>query len=106
MAEITELVQEFDTHIVLSADRLYEQFGLENGEDILKKQFSRVELIRYEDALLVNDTQPLIEYILSCHGNQNHYIVDRYKEFHSFVQEKVKNGFHVTKDAGIFVCGV
>ena len=52
----------------------------------------------------ITDPQPLIEYILSCHGNQNQYLVNRYKEFQSFVKEQVGNEFYVTKDAGIFVC--
>ncbi len=104
MAEITQLVQEFDSRIVLSADHLYERFGLENGENILHGSFSKIELRRYKDELIVNKAQPLIEYILSCHGNQNQYILDRYKEFHVFVEDKTSHGFHITKDAGVFIC--
>lgn len=104
MHEITDLVREFDSHIVLSGDRLYESFGLENGESLLRQVFDHVRLERYEDALEVTEAQPLIEYILSCHGNQNQYIVPRYKEFRAFVEAKTRKGFHVTKDAGIFIC--
>ena len=42
-------------------------------------------------------------YILSCHGNQGQYILDHYKEFQSYVRKKTEGGFHITKDAGIFV---
>ena len=105
MQEITSLVQEFDSHIVLSADRLYDRFGLDNGEAILSPVFGdRIKLSRYDDALVVDEARPLIEYILSCHGNQNSYIVDRYHEFQSFVEDKVRGGFRITKDAGIFIC--
>lgn len=45
----------------------------------------------------------MIEYVLSCHGNQNRYIVDRYKEFAAFVRTKTEGGFHITKDAGVFI---
>lgn len=45
----------------------------------------------------------MIEYVLSCHGNQNRYIVDRYKEFAAFVRKKTEGGFHITKDAGVFI---
>ena len=31
MAEISQLVQEFDSRIILSAEKLYEKFGKENG---------------------------------------------------------------------------
>lgn len=106
MKEVSDLVQEFDERIVLSADRLYENFGRENGMDILKSCFSQVTWKPYEDSLLIPEPEPLISYILSCHGNQNQYILDRYKEFLSFVKKKTRYGFHITKDAGIFLCRV
>ena len=39
MKEITQLVQRFNKDIVLSADCLYEHFGLENGAEILRDFF-------------------------------------------------------------------
>lgn len=106
MQEITQLVQEFDPHIVLSADRLYERFGLDNGRQILEESglFGSIELCRYEDSLIVTQAQPLIEYILSCHGNQNRYLINRYREFRLFVEDRVRGGLHITKDAGAFIC--
>ena len=47
--------------------------------------------------------EPLMEYILSCHGNQNQYILNKYNKFRSFVESKVKNPFEITKEAGVFV---
>lgn len=51
MKEITDLVQEFDSRIVLSADVLYDKFGLENGESILKDVFQNVECFKYDDSI-------------------------------------------------------
>ena len=104
MQEIRQLVQQFDSHILLSADKLYERFGLDNGGDILRQVFPKVELLRYEDAIELTEAQPLIEYILSCHGNQNRILLDRYKEFRGFVEKKLRGGFHITKEAGAFHC--
>lgn len=104
MKEISELVQEFDNRILLSAEKLYERFGLENGQDLLSTNFTTTELRRYEDSIKLSRPEPLIEYILSCHGNQNQLLLDRYKEFRSFVEKKTTRGFHITKDAGIFLC--
>lgn len=104
MQEVSSLVQSFDERIVLSADKLYEKFGRENGSEILSCFFSEVNWISYEDSLFIPEAEPLISYILSCHGNQNQYILEHYKEFRSFVSRKTKNGFSVTKDAGIFIC--
>ena len=105
MKEITDLVQEFNPEIRLAAENLYEQFGLENGEDILKPYFRNIVSRSYEDSIEISEADPLISYILSCHGNQNRLLLDHYKEFRKFVEEKVKNGFHITKDAGIFLAG-
>lgn len=104
MQEITQLVQEFNPDIVLSADHLYEKFGLDNGEEVLQHHFKEVSCIHYEDAIQIDTAEPLISYILSCHGNQNHILLDHYKEFREFVSKKVEDGFHITKDAGIFIC--
>lgn len=106
MKEITELVQEFNERIVLSRNSLYDQFGLENGENILENEFSFVEKKMYEDHLEVTDTQPLIEYIMSCHGNQNELLKNKLNEFKSFLDDKIhKKGFiYITKEAGLFIC--
>ncbi len=103
MIQISQLVSEFDQRIVLSANRLYDRFGLENGRDILSPYFDCVSLEKYEDRLLVDSAGPLIEYIISCHGNQNQYILDRYKEFRSFVRSRTDKGFEITKSAGAFI---
>lgn len=103
MKEISELVKEFDDRIELSAGHLYERFGKENGKQILGKYFKNVEWNQYEDELFVPTAEPVVEYVLSCHGNQNRYIVDRYKEFVSYVKQKTDNGLYITKDAGVFI---
>lgn len=104
MKEISRLVSDFDSRIVLSAECLYERFGRENGADILSPFFSEVVWIPYEDSLLVTDAEPLILYILSCHGNQNQYLLDHFAEFRTFVKKKTADGFSITKDAGLFYC--
>ncbi|MCD8248841.1 MAG: MerR family transcriptional regulator [Lachnospiraceae bacterium] len=104
MKEVSRLVQDFDERIVLSAEKLYEKFGRENGEAILCTCFEDVRWHAYEDFLSVHTPEPLISYILSCHGNQNQYILDRYNDFRSFVKKRTDRGFHITKDAGIFIC--
>ena len=102
MKEIRQLVQEFDHRILLSAENLYDKFGLENGAEILRRTFKEVQMERYEDEILLDDADPLIAYILSCHGNQNQYLLDRYNDFRSYIIKKVGKQFRITKDAGIF----
>lgn len=106
MKEIRQLVQDFNPQIRLSEEPLYEVFGLANGEKKLKPFFSSVELRRYEDAIETEDAGCLISYILSCHGNQNHLLVDHFREFKDYVTSRIQDGFHITKDAGLFICDV
>ena len=104
MKEVTDIVLEFDSRIVLSAEALYKKFGLENGEEILSGFFPKVTKQLYEDRIEIDKPEPLIEYILSCHGNQNQYLLDKYNEFKSYITKKVSNMFCITKEAGIFLC--
>ena len=106
MKEVSQLVTDFDDRIVLSADKLYDRFGKDNGREILEAIFNDTQWLSYEDYLVVSDPEPLISYILSCHGNQSQYILDRYRDFRSYVKKKIGSGFHITKDAGIFICKI
>ena len=102
MREITDLVQSFNSNIVLSSTNLYERFGLDNGKQILSKFFSDVTCKKYHDAIEIPESTPIISYILSCHGNQNEFLLNHYQEFKQYVEQKVKDGFYITKDAGFF----
>ena len=106
MREVTELVHEFDSRIQLSEIALYEIFGLENGEEILKKEFDSVELKLYEDELIIDEVEPLLDYILSCHGNQSEILSARQLAFKEFLQKKMneKGTIHIRKKAGLFIC--
>lgn len=104
MKEITQLVQQFDSRIVLSADKLYERFGLDNGTNLLQQFFDSIHMHLYEDNIVINQAEPLIEYVLSCHGNQNQYLLDRYPDFRHFVEKQVKKEYKITKEAGLFLC--
>lgn len=104
MQEISQIVKEFDKRIVLAADNLYDRFGLDNGMVQLQQYFNTVSIRRYDDYLLVDKAEPLVEYILSCHGNQNQYLLDRYSDFKTFIGKKLRKPIHITKDAGVFIC--
>ncbi len=105
MHEISDLCKEFDSHISLSETRLDSIFGIENGKDILQTYFKDVQYIPYEDHLEVDQVQPLVDYILSCHGNQNEILGPRLQEFITFLQDKIdKNGkITITKETGLFI---
>ena len=89
---------------MLSGEKLYEKFGLENGRQILEKFFPHIDLELYDDEIIIDQAEPIIEYILSCHGNQNQYLLDRYHDFKVFVEKHTTKPFHITKEAGVFIC--
>ena len=106
MKEITDIVQSFDSRINLSNHSLYDVFGLENGESILKQYFTSVQRMDYQDSLEITEYNPLIYYILSCHGNLNEILGPRLSEFKEYIEELLQNDgkIVVTKQAGLFVC--
>lgn len=106
MKEITEIVQNFDSRINLSNHSLYDIFGLENGESILKEYFFNVKRMDYQDSLEITESKPLIDYIMSCHGNQNEILGPRLNEFKEYIEELLKKTgkIVVTKQAGLFIC--
>jgi len=106
MKEITDIVQSFDSRINLSNHSLYGVFGLENGESILKEYFTSVQRMDYQDSLEITESKPLIDYIMSCHGNQNEILGPKLNEFKEYIEELlVNNGkIIVTKQAGLFIC--
>ena len=105
MQEINRLASGYDKRIALEADKLFEKFGLDNGMGMLEKYFTHVERRDYNDALVVDKAQPLVDYILSCHGNQKEYLVDKYTDFKKYVEKKLESKpIRITKEAGVFVC--
>ncbi|MBK1809890.1 methyltransferase domain-containing protein [Clostridium sp. YIM B02505] len=106
MKEIENLTKSFDSRISLSEVHLEEIFGLENGEPQLIDYFPNIDKLIYEDKLIIDQYKPLLDYILSCHGNQHEILAGRYDEFEKYVKAKVeKTGiFKVSKYAGLFIC--
>lgn len=106
MREVTELCIGFDPNITLSSIDLFRRFGMEDGEEILHRYFSHVKGKVYNDQLIVNDGEALIEYILSCHGNQSELIIPRIQEFRDYINKQIEyHGYiAIQKQACLFIC--
>ncbi len=78
-------------------------FTLQNGMQLLKKQFSKVERCDYEDALAIDKIEDYLEYIYSMASLQG---LDRKKYdilLNYFNSKKVNGYLHVPKEYGMFV---
>ena len=88
------------------------EFSLENGAEQLSPRFSEVTLRRYEDALIVTNATPLVEYLLSgsaadssAQGSSAEEFAMRVSDLiESLEQELASHGaIHISKDVGMFV---
>lgn len=106
MAELFELMSDFlGRRIHNSRDDF--GFRLDNGGAILSEYFSEVEVLHFEDHLLVTEVAPLLNYYYSS-GRLSEPIADRKEEFREFLEARLqKSGaIRIQKDAGTFVAKV
>lgn len=80
-------------------------FTLQNGMQLLRKQFGKVERRDYEDALEIDNIEDYLEYIYSMASmtgldRKNYDILQNY-----FNSKKVNGYLHVPKKYGMFVAG-
>ncbi len=75
-------------------------FGLENGAGQLSNWFVDVEVLKYEDSLLIAEADPLVEYVRSTQRLNEEEIV----RFRELVQVEIsRNGvIRVAKNTGMF----
>ena len=77
-------------------------YTLENAAEQLHASFEHVELHRYDDAILLTDPQPLLDYILSFPIELS---PERLASLRMFIEAEVsKTGqFPITKDMGVLI---
>lgn len=104
MKELEELMLGFSNNIKISEEKLSNKFGLENGEEILKKHFDNIQKYLYEDKLIVNDTKGILEYIYSIPGNILEVIDTKKREFEKYIDESIKSSgeITITNNSGLF----
>ena len=108
LSELYDLVQKFDPQV--AADGWYLEpidFSLEDGQAQLSSWFSKIELRRYVDALVVTEVEPLVDYILSTVRLSLGEV--RRADLSGYVQRQMAaNGgaIRITKDSGMFIAGI
>ncbi|MFQ5818697.1 MAG: class I SAM-dependent methyltransferase [Candidatus Heimdallarchaeota archaeon] len=107
--ELKALLLEFEPRIDFSPEKVSENFGLENGKEILSDYFRKVNLSIYEDSLIVPEINSIVAYVLSTEGNSGDEIRSilsgkRLKHFYHYLETKLsKHGtITISKASGMF----
>jgi ubiquinone/menaquinone biosynthesis C-methylase UbiE len=100
LCELLDLRTRFDAQFV--ADISSESFTLENGLAQIAQWFDKVHLYRYEDALVITEVAPLVEYILSTWSQSTHAQRIALTKFVEREMELCGGTLHITKDSGLF----
>jgi hypothetical protein len=92
----------FQPHEYLGGFVTVRGYTLENATEQLRAAFEQVELHRYDDAILLTETQPLIDYILSFPVELS---PERLEALKTFVEAEIRRTgqFPITKDMGVLI---
>ena len=104
LRELYALMQRFDSASTFGwRGQTHELFSLDNGQIELELIFQNVVVRRYEDALVVTEATPLVDYIMSMSSSEPAQA--RRQELQRFIEREVTtNGpINITKDSGIFI---
>ena len=84
-------------------NRLNSAFTLQNGEGILKRNFSHVERLDYPDSLAVTNVDDMVDYVCSLTGMTVLKQIPR-AEIRAALQKRMRDGvLHVPKEYGMFI---
>jgi len=79
-------------------------FSLQNGGEILRRYFSSVERLDYEDSFAITETQDLMDWIKSCISIGNYSGSDLNKLYEYFEAIRIRDGaINIPKESGLFV---
>jgi SAM-dependent methyltransferase len=105
MAELKELLRDFQPEVGFEHNNTIRTFSLENGAAQLQSAFADVQLIEYPCDLLVTELEPLIHYIFSMDYFLNADEAE-HERLRAFVQARfaaAEGRFFIRKQSGLFV---
>ena len=102
LAELVDLITRFDAKLVAWGAG-NNPFTLENGAELIARNFPDVSLRRYEDGLAVTEVEPLLAYIQSSKLDLEEERIPKLKTFLGNEMKKAGGVLRITKDSGIFI---
>ena len=106
MRELHEIVAAFDARIEMPFQSITKPFQLENAAPQLQAFFSWVERMDQENDLIVDDIEPIYDYVSSYPGNAACILEQRAEEFRSCLRERMdrEGAIFIHKSTGMFRC--
>ena len=103
LTELYELLYEFNINAIVQRQSL--TFNLENGEELLREQFTRIECIHFESYLRITDIEPLMAYYRSMQTMGIQFDQFDQEKFAAFLQTKLEKNGHILiqKAQGLFI---
>jgi ubiquinone/menaquinone biosynthesis C-methylase UbiE len=103
MRELTQLGRSHQVPLHFRSKEL--AFRLENGTDLLRPYFSRVERHDYDSHLAVTEVEPLVAYALSYGEARQQITSEQIEVLRQYVSDTIANRghFHITKATGLFI---
>ena len=102
LGEIAALLTKFDPGLASWLNKT-DSFTLENGMAQLSHWFGEIKLCRYEDALVITEVAPLVDYLLSGRVNLEGARRDQFEDFVASEIESYGGTLRITTDSGLFV---
>ncbi|MBE0337914.1 methyltransferase domain-containing protein [Paenibacillus sp. 23TSA30-6] len=105
LQELEDLAASFDPDLRV-LDQAIHRFHLGNGMDLLSSCFSNLLLLHYDDRLMVDKAEPLIDYMISTPMNARERLVGKAIDmFRIHVNQNLKQTgvLQLTKENGIFL---
>ena len=106
MQELHKFVEKFDAKIEVPFQKVSCGFRLENGREQLQTVFSDIECVVCDSDILVDEAEPVYEYVYSFPGNAGELLKNRKEEFLKQVEEMIERdgAFYIHKSTGMFRC--
>ncbi|MDD5622965.1 MAG: class I SAM-dependent methyltransferase [Actinomycetota bacterium] len=111
MHEMKKMVNDFlgNTRYEEVISDVENNFSLENGKEQLLEVFDKVDLLKYDDSLEINEPELIVNYVLSFNDIKPGVIVldpSRKDNFYAFIAKQIKKEktIRIQKHMGLFIC--
>lgn len=104
MAELHELMNNFDSSLGLNNCGMGDRFNMEGGQLLLKKHFREAKVEIFQGKIVVSDAEPVVSYAASTIRGNSILVGEKRKEFEKYVEGIIreKGNISITTKSCIF----